>query len=168
LKKNSKIKESAKTMGTAALSGVKLAGVEVANDILFEKLKPKIISFFGVSEETVNDPKFKEVILTVLPVLVHPLATVFEDKIPGSAYAKGYAELAITGSTKRNSAEALKFIVDLFNVMAVAGGDALSEKSFSSSKRIAKQSSGLDVDEVQAIEEAQLTSLEKELSVKVL
>jgi hypothetical protein len=119
------LKSSAKIMGDAALTGVKLSSVELATNAAYEKLKVQLIKL-GIPESIVDDSKFKEGVIFMLPIILHPVASAFEDKIPQAKYVKNYAELAITGNVQRNSTEALKFLFELFQVMAAAGGELVS------------------------------------------
>lgn len=154
---------SAQALGSAAALGAKLAGVQRANQAGYDYLASFISNRLGVDPDKMNDPLIKESIMLLLPMVSHPLATIFEAQIPQAKYVKGYAELSMTDGVMRNSGAAIEFIEGMFKAMTIAGENKPEVKRRvrepkKARKRIDKQVETLDLFEEEVVEENKAAS----------
>lgn len=124
-KKNA-LSTSAKGIGDAAMTGVKLAAAGRANEAAYDYLKQALIRG-GLSEELVNDQRFKEATMFVLPLVLHPLASSMEEKVPYAKNVKSVLEASIAEGSRRNSDKVMEIATDLFKVMNVAVSTSVSD-----------------------------------------
>ena len=108
-----KLLTSAKDIGDAGLMGIKLAGANKMNQIAFNRLKP-LLQNYGINPE---DQAVKAAIMLLLPVLLHPISSVLEDKVPHASYIKNAMEHSFTETVRENSSQLIEFASLLFEDM---------------------------------------------------
>lgn len=113
--------KSASDIGSAALLGVKMAAVNKANEAAYNKVANQLIARLGLKEQVVNDPKVKEVIKFLIPLVLHPIAVASEGKVPHADKIKNYCEISIADNFRHHSIDAITFLTDLFGSMISAG-----------------------------------------------
>ena len=116
----SKLKGSARNMGDAASDGLKLAVVNQANEVGYNKVKELLGNHLGANKELLEDPKIKAAIKFLLPMVLHPLATTFEDKLPHTEKIQSYCEASMTDNMSRHGSAVISTLVELFQEMASA------------------------------------------------
>lgn len=119
------IKGSFAEIGSSALGGVKLAAAGKANEAAYDRLKP-LMQKAGIPADTINDPKFQEAIMMLLPMVLHPLASTFEGQIPYSSTVKDLCEVSITEGFRKNSGQVMVMATELFKAMHLSLTSPLS------------------------------------------
>lgn len=121
MSKTDKIKTSlvgsARALAGAGTQGIKLAGAHKMNNAAFEQIKP-MLSKYGLD---VENPAIKAAIMGVLPVFLHPLASMLEEQVPYARYVQQALELSFAETVRDNSVELLGFATNLFGAMYQAG-----------------------------------------------
>ncbi len=113
------IKGSITDIGSSAFGGVKLAAAGKANEAAYDHLKGLMLKA-GIPATTINDPKFKEAIMLLLPAVLHPLATTFESQIPYAGVVKELCEASITEGVRKNSGQIIAVATGLFKAMKLS------------------------------------------------
>lgn len=108
---------SAKTMADAGLHGIKLAGVGRAQEAAYNRVVDMCVDKLGIKRETLEDPKVKALIMGTMPLAMHPLASMFEDKLPHADKVKDICELSMTETSRKHSDELMSFALDMFGIM---------------------------------------------------
>ena len=112
--------ESGKTMAKAGLLGVKLASVGKAQEAAYNKLVQHMVSSFGINRKTLEDPKIRALIMAFLPLALHPVATVFDDRLPHADKVRAICELSMTETSRKHSDQIIGFAYEMFQIMAEA------------------------------------------------
>ena len=112
--------ESAKEMGDSVKDGAKLASVAKANEAAYDFITKFATDKLGADEKTMKDPVVRGAVMTMLPLMLHPMATMFEEQIPYSGYVKDYAKLSMTEEARGHSLHVMKFVTELFSTMVFA------------------------------------------------
>lgn len=135
---------SVKGVGSAAINGVKLAAVGRANEAAYEYLKTAL-KRAGINDEVVNDPRFREAVMFLLPMVMHPIASSMEDRIPYANAIKDVCEASITEGTRRNADKVMVIASELFKIMyqamntPIPGMDIFADLAKSAESEVTRQ-----------------------------
>lgn len=114
------LKESGKVMANAAWNGAKMGGVHRASDVAYDKIAHHLEKRFGFDGDSLQDPTTKKIVLTMLPMIMLPIVTQFEDNIPYSDFMKQYCELQIQASFVEHGSSVVGFVNELVTEMKAA------------------------------------------------
>lgn len=121
-----KMIESAKTMAKAGGLGTKLAAAGRAQNAAYSKLTDLAEKQMGISKETMEDPKLKGFIQTIMPMAMHSMASMFEGQIPHAEKVKSVCELSMTEVSRDASEKFLGVAFEMITVMADADNPVAS------------------------------------------
>lgn len=114
------LKASTKTLAGGFGSGMKMAGIKSANDVAYDRLAHMLEKHMGMDGDKLQNPATKSVVLALLPLILHPMVTTFEDKLPYSDFIKSYCEIQMSITGMQFGGAAFGFVTDLVRDMKSA------------------------------------------------